>query len=814
VSFRLRLSLISALLGTGLAAAVTPPPAAFQRLCYECHGDGEHKGELALDKLLVAERNPQVKGHWLKVWKNVRDEFMPTADASEEATAADRRELARWIEQEIFGVDPHRVDPGAVTIRRLNREEYQHSVNDLLGTDFDLRDRLLPDDTAHGFDNIGDAQTLSPVQLVRYLDLAEWIVGQVVVDSGPPLPSITLDAVGPKLPNRVTRKPLRAKDGVVAVELPVRLERGGQFRLTADVGLGGWQDYGGDVRIVASVGGQVIGERMLPFGGEVAEKMQWEFPGAAGLHTVTLQARLVNQPVPDVAAAAATPKPAAAPAKPRNPEFAAERAEAKRIFEEEFGPPPEKGGSPPPPPELAFRQLELAVTGPLDGSVRGEYPAAHRQIFFQGPAPADAAGRRQYATAILRWVADRAFHRPVDERSLAGLVDLALADRNFERGVGSALTAILSSSRFLFRGEPLPAASSTASEPLDEFALASRLSYLLWVSIPDDELLRLAAAGELRKNFPAQIQRMLADPKSQRMFRDFSGQWLRTRNILLTAITPGSVADRLGPVREAMKAETDLFFEDVARNDRDLADLLTANYTFLNEPLAKFYGIPGVTVTGEEMRRVELPADSHRGGLLTHGSILVSTSNPNRTSPVKRGVFVLENILGTPPPPPPAAVPDLEEANKKAGGELKTLRAQLAAHRADKACAGCHAHFDPIGLALENFSYMGRWRDRERGEPIDVKGSLVTGEKFDDFAGMRAVLAARKDKFYRCVTEKLMTYALGRGLEPSDAATVDALTDRLLSEGGKFSTLLMGVVESPAFQRRRSEANPALAASR
>jgi hypothetical protein len=282
----------------------------------------------------------------------------------------------------------------------------------------------------------------------------------------------------------------------------------------------------------------------------------------------------------------------------------------------------------------------------------------------------------------------------------------------------------------------------------------------------------------------------------------------------LTAITPGSVADRLGPVREAMKAETDLFFEDVARNDRDLADLLTANYTFLNEPLAKFYGIPGVTVKGEEMRRVELPAESHRGGLLTHGSILVSTSNPNRTSPVKRGVFILENLLGTPPPPPPAAVPDLEEANKKAGGELKTLRAQLAAHRSDKACAGCHAHFDPIGLALENFSYMGRWREKERGEPIDVSGRLVTGERFTDFAGMRAALAARKDKFYRCVTEKLMTYALGRGLEPADAATVDTLTDRLLTDGGKFSTLLMGVIESPAFQKRRVEAASAVTAAR
>jgi hypothetical protein len=205
------------------------------------------------------------------------------------------------------------------------------------------------------------------------------------------------------------------------------------------------------------------------------------------------------------------------------------------------------------------------------------------------------------------------------------------------------------------------------------------------------------------------------------------------------------------------------------------------------------------------MRKVMLPPESHRGGVLTHGSILVSTSNPNRTSPVKRGVFVLDNILGTPPPPPPAAVPDLEEAKKHGDAELKTLRSQLAAHRADRACAACHAHFDPIGLALENFSYLGRWRDKERGEPVDASGKMVTGEEFTDFAGMQAVLASRKDKFYRGVTEKLMTYALGRGLEPSDAPTIDAITDRLLNEGGKFSTLLTAIVESPAFQKRRSD---------
>ncbi|MEO6003204.1 MAG: DUF1592 domain-containing protein [Opitutus sp.] len=794
------------LLSLGAAAAeFAPPPIAVERLCFDCHGDGYEKGSFALDELIAQGDTPEHRGLWLKVWKNVRHEFMPPANATEEASADDRREIARWIERTIFKVDPQHVDPGAVTIRRLNREEYQNTINDLLGTDFELRERLLPDDSAHGFDNIGDAQTLSPVQFVRYLDLAEWIVSQVVVETGAPLPRQTFDAVGPKPKGGGSRKSLAAKDGMVERSFPVKLDHDGRYRLDVDLAVGGWQEYAGDATLTFRLDDQLLGERTLPVGGEVSDAQKWEFTGTKGEHTLVFRATLVANPA--LAAAqntdesAPTPTPAT-PARPIDPEFARQRSEDRRMFEEEFGaPPPRRADAP---PEMKFNQLNLAVVGPLAAGVHGEYPEPHRKIFFRGSAPDRAADRRTYAKEILRRVADRAFHRPVDESSINRLADLALHDQNFERGVGSALTAILSSSRFLFREEPTaPSSTGRSSELLDEHALATRLSYLLWVSLPDDELLGLASAGQLRAHLGPQLQRMLADPKSQRLFRDFSGQWLRTRNVLMTAITPGSVADRLTPVREPMKAETDLFFEYVARQDRDLIELLTANYTFLNEPLAKFYGIPGVV--GEEMRKVMLPPESHRGGVLTHGSILVSTSNPNRTSPVKRGVFVLDTILGTPPPPPPAAVPDLDEAKKHGEAELKTLRSQLAAHRADRACAACHAHFDPIGLALENFSYLGRWREKERGEPVDASGKMVTGETFSDFAGMQAVLASRKDKFYRCVTEKLMTYALGRGLEPSDAPTVDAITDRLLNEGGKFSTLLTSIIESPAFQQRRSD---------
>lgn len=796
IGFRLFLCavFVGAVAGPVAAAGFRAPPA-LHRLCYDCHGDGANKGSFALDELVAKGPVEAQRSTWLKVWRNVRHEFMPPAHATEEMTPAERREVARWIEQAVFGVDPRRIDPGAVTIRRLNREEYQHTVNDLFGTEFELREQLLPDDTAHGFDNIGDAQTLSPVQFVRYLDLAEWIVGQVVVDSGPPLPRIAFDALGPKKRGGLSRKPLTAKSGVIEQRFPVELKQDGRFQIDLTLGIGGWHDFGGDIHLSIDVDDARAAEHTVPLGGDAEYHHAWEFTCTKGSHTLVLRAKLEAKP-------AAPPNPALVATEEPAPVRVVEDAPADRDAPDRA----KRPGRPrrlPPPPELKFRKLELAVTGPLEAGIFGEYPEPHRRLFFRGAAPHEAAARRSYATEILRRVADRAFHRPVDEPALAQLVDLALQDDNFERGIGSALAAILSSSRFLFREEPLlQSATARVTNPLDDHALASRLSYLLWLSLPDDELNALAAAGKLRSNLAAQVRRMLADGKSERFFRDFTGQWLRTRNVLMTAITPGEVSDKLNPVREPMKVETDMLFEHIARYDRDLIELITADYTFLNEPLAKYYGIPDVI--GDEMRKVALSAGSRRGGVLTHGSILVSTSNPNRTSPVKRGVFVLENILGTPPPPPPAAVPDLEEAKTKGGGR-ETLRAQLAAHRADRACAACHAHFDPIGLALENFSYIGQWRDHDGEEPIDAGGEMVTGETFKDFTELRMLIAQRKDKFYRCVCEKLMTYALGRGLEPHDAPTVDAITDRLLADGGKFSTLLMSVIESPAFLMRRGE---------
>jgi hypothetical protein len=296
-----------------------------------------------------------------------------------------------------------------------------------------------------------------------------------------------------------------------------------------------------------------------------------------------------------------------------------------------------------------------------------------------------------------------------------------------------------------------------------------------------------------------QVKRMLADPKSERFFEDFPGQWLRTRNVLMTSITRDA---ELNPVRAAMKRETEMLFEHVARNDRDLLELITADYTFVNQPLATFYGIKGVD--GPAFQKVALTPDSHRGGILTHGSFLVASSNPNRTSPVKRGLFVLENLLAIQPPSPPPDVPPLDEATV-GGVTPKTVREQLAAHRENKSCAACHAHFDPIGVVLENYDLVGRWRTKENSEPIEAREKTTTGETLSGIDDLRNFFAARKDKFYRGTTEKFLTYALGRGLEPYDAVTVDRVSTAVAADGGKFSTLLFGVLESPSFQTRRGD---------
>ena len=690
-----RISAVLAFVGHAIALSASAADIGdarplFESHCFDCHGNGASEGNLSLDALLASDDSPAIRSQWRKVWKMVRQGFMPPADA-EPLARADRRAITQWVEQASLGVNYDDPDPGRVTMRRLNRMEYEFTVNDLFGVDVTvmedlsslsqgkekrLRDMLPPDDTAYGFDNIGDFQTLSPALLEKYFEIAELIVSKVIVTEGPwyPVHDVERSAIDVSRDRETKRTEHVARFEVAET---------GEYRVDIQFYLGGWQEYGGGFDFTLTFDDEQIPAKELHVGGQETHRFVREGALATGEHVLTFVTTAVK---------------------------------------------PDSEG------ELVNLQLnpKISVTGPIAAD-RRSYPESHQRIFFAGEPPTDPAERRQYAGEILRRIATKAFRRPVDEATLERLTDLAMAESTFERGIESGLLAILTSPRFLFRTELQPQPDDpTSRHPLDDYALASRLSYLLWLSLPDEELTKLAAAGELRPHLDEQVQRMLADPKSTRFIEDFAGQWLRTRNVLMTPISRRD--DDIDPVRAAMKRETDMLFEHIVRNDRDLLELVTADYTFLDEQLARYYGVPGEH--GDEFRQVELPAESHRGGILTHGSFLVSTSNPDRTSPVKRGLFVLENLLATQPPPPPANVPSLEDA-KVEGKTRATVREQLEAHRADPACAACHAHFDPIGIVLENYDVIGQWREDERGAAIDPSATTVTGEALSGIDDLR-----------------------------------------------------------------------------
>jgi hypothetical protein len=492
---------------------------------------------------------------------------------------------------------------------------------------------------------------------------------------------------------------------------------------------------------------------------------------------------------------------------------------------------------------------------------KDEATAKRYARFFPGEVPTGSKERRAYARAVLGDFATKAFRRPVDSKTLNRLTDLAeeLYDKpgkTVESGIAGAMVAVLSSPRFLFREEETETRGSEAGYPLlDEYSLASRMSYFLWSTMPDEELMRLAGEGRLRQNLTAQMERMLKDKRSKDFVRNFTGQWLRARDVDNIQIDSRGVLARergnnpemerlrrryrdleekgdeqlskdekkemddigatffkrfgsplhpsLSPeLRRDMREETEHVFSYVLHEDRSLLELIDSDYTFLNERLAEQYGI--TNVTGGDMRRVTLPEDSPRGGVLTEGTVLVVTSNPTRTSPVKRGLFVLDCILGTPPPPPPANIPPLEDAAKGLTNETPTLRETLAAHRANALCASCHNRMDPLGLALENFDALGVWRDAEFKQPVDVSGTLLTGEKFANIRELKHILVQKHaEDFYRTLTEKMLIYAVGRGLDYYDVETVDRIVSRIEKSNGRASALLSGIVESAAFQKCR-----------
>ncbi len=738
--------------------------------CYDCHADGAKKGDLELDKHKSQSELLGDHKTWLAVWENLRAQMMPPAKKAQ-PSARQRENLMRWIERDIFKVDPDHPDPGRVTIRRLNRVEYGHTIRDLLGINFDANDEFPADDTGYGFDTIGDVLSISPLLMEKYLSVAEQIVAVAVPTTGPRPPTYRIE--GRKFDNAKTLK-VSAEwlpfENHLLVEHRSKVPHAGRYRVQVEFRIGGSMEASIHTATLAvRANGKELERESLGWDNRKSIILSTDADLKAGDNTIGLEII------------------------PGNMRDAGEN-----------------------PLRLAVK--EVSLQGPLDGK-HLTYPKQYLRIFPDGPPPDDLEGRKAYARNVLGRIAGRAFRRPIDEPTLARLVDLAIAvdqqpDVMFEKGIGHAITAILASPRFLFRAEIQPEPNNPGNVVnVDEFALASRLSYFLWSSLPDEQLLELAGKGELRKNLRPQIDRMLADDKSGRFVGNFVGQWLQTRDVETVNIDPrrilgtrdSSKANRVfnRNVRRAMREETEMMFGYLVRENRSALELLDSDYTFLNRDLAGFYGIDGVK--NSRMEKVQLPADSHRGSLLTHASFLVVTSNPTRTSPVKRGLFILENLLGTPPPPAPPNVPQLEEITRSNRGKL-TMREALAMHREKPLCASCHERFDPLGLALENFNALGQWRDEENGHPIQTDGQLITGEKFNSARELGRILATqRPTDFYRCLTEKLLTFAIGRGMEYYDTPTIDRIVEGMKNSNGEMRGLIYAVVESTPFQKRRGD---------
>lgn len=740
--------------------------------CFDCHSDGILKGDFAMDEWESIDEHANDHVHWLKVWRNLRGSVMPPAE-KKQPTAAEKALISSWIESKVFKLDPKNPDPGRVTIRRLNRTEYENTIQDLYDVNFDVDEEFPPDDTGYGFDTIGDVLSLSPLLMEKYMTAADTIVDDVISGDGGRIPIRSREGKDLKQPENPKI------DGAWldfrherTVEAKIWIPGTGEHELVIEYAIGGSDDSTENTaRAEILVDGKKVGEQNLGWEFSKTLKFKKNLHVTKGEHVIGL------------------------------------RMNAEQ--------PPGEGEE-----RLGLNVRRVIFTGPLDGSMR-EYSTAMRRIFFKGIAPPDAEGRKKYAYEILKRQATRAFRRPVDEATLDRLVTITMfadaqPETSFEEAIRQAMTAILVSPKFLFRAEIQAEPDNPVKViPIDEYALASRLSYFLWSSCPDEKLIELAGKNELRKNLRSEVDRMLSDDKSERFVKNFVGQWLQARDVetinidarqilkirdLSTALKMFSVR-----LRGEMKEETEMLFGHILRENRPATELLTADYAFVNEELAKWYGIPDVK--GKEHQKVALKPEYNRnGGVLTQGNFLVVTSNPTRTSPVKRGLFVLENLLGTPPPPAPADVPELEASKSKK--EKRTMREMMEVHREKSVCASCHKRMDPIGLALEKYNPVGQFRVEENGKPIDSSGELVTGERFDSVGKLAQVLATeRKTDVQRCLAGKMLTYGIGRGVEYFDAPTIDQIVAKAEKKGGTLKEILIGVIESAPFQRRRGEGN-------
>jgi len=756
------------------------PRASLDRFCVGCHNDTVKTAGLALDTLDLEHVGVNAEA-WEQVVRKLRGRMMPPPGRPrpDEATYGS---LVSYLETALDRSAAARPNPGRVdTFRRLNRTEYQNAVRDLLALDVDVSSLLPKDDVSHGFDNVG-VGGLSPTLLERYLAAAQKVSRLAV---GSPVPSPASYVV--VLPADLTQEdhvdglPFGTRGGALvrhtfpldgSYEIQIRLSRDRNENVEGltephelEVTLDGRREQLFTIRPNRNQSGAYYADEA------VDKDLKIRVPVQAGPHEVGVTFLRKTSAVPET-----------------------ERQPYKAHFNMDRH------------PRIQPAVHSVSLTGPFDAGGAGDTPSRRRLFVCQPNGPSDEAA---CAKTIVSTLARRAYRRPVGDADIEVPLNFYKQARaeaghegGFDTGIEMALRAILASTEFLFRIErdPKNIPVDTAYR-ISDVELASRLSFFLWSSIPDDELLGLAVGGKLKDPavLDGQVRRLLADPRSQALVTNFAGQWLYLRNLAAQVPDARLFPDFDDNLRKAFQRETELLFGSIVAEDHNVLDLLRANYTFVNERLARHYGIPNVY--GSRFRRVTFEEGSVRGGLLGQGSILTVTSYANRTSPVLRGKWILENILGTPPPPPPPNVPPL--ADNQAVGRTPSMRERMAQHRANAACSGCHQLMDPAGLSMENFDAIGRWRTRsEAGSAVDASGGLPDGSTFTGVSGLRRALLDRPDLFVTTVTEKLMTYALGRGVEYYDAPSVRTIARNARADDYRFSSIVLGIVKSAPFQMR------------
>ena len=727
------------------------------KYCLNCHGGAKPKGDLDLSKHGDTASILTARKTWESVLEAVESGEMPPKgkprpDGAESAT------VVGWLQAQLTSVDCATIgDPGRVTLRRLNRAEYNNTIKDL--TDVDLRpaDDFPSDDVGYGFDNIGDVLSIPPILFERYMAAAEAIAGAAIVLDEPDRGKLTTFKAA-DLPD--TFGSTKHEDGRIITstgEIPVVFEAPADGDYFLAVKAYGDQAGGEPVKMEIRVDGKAV----KTFSVTQTEKEHGRF-------------------------------------EVRTPLKAGKRTIAVAFLNDYYNPDSTN-------PDDRDRNLiveRIEVQGPAETEVKN-LPRSHRTILGQRKA---GQTDEQYARAIFDRFATRAFRRPASPDEVDRLMAIyGLARKEgekFERGIQLGVQATLTSPYFLFKVEYDRKSKDGKPVPITDFELASRLSYFLWSSMPDDALLDAARAGKLKDDagIEEQARRMLKSRRSRALVENFAGQWLQLRNLKTVQPDPKLFPEFDESLRAAMLKETEEYFATIMKEDRSILEFIDSDYAVLNSRMARYYKIKGFRPGKQDVSVKTTLTDGRRGGVLTQASVLTVTSNATRTSPVKRGKFILEQFLGAPPPPPPPDVPELKES----GVDLKaTLRKRMEQHRADPNCAVCHAKLDPLGFGLENYDAIGAWRDKEGETPIDASGVLPSGQTFNGSKELKAILKARSGEFTHCLAEKMMTYALGRGLDYYDRCAVDRIAESVAKDEYRFSRVVVEIVKSDAFRKRR-----------